>query len=143
VNAIFDRLWEQAMPEGMQPRTCQRARDLVTGLFNCAGKRTITGLLCGSGRQLTDWSAAYRLFSQQRLDPQLLLDASLRQAIEMLPDDGLIVAHLDDTLLRKTGRKIPGPGHSRYLYTRTHTCKPPQDSSCRAVGRLSQLPGRK
>jgi hypothetical protein len=108
VNAIFDRLWEQAMPEGMQPRTCQRARDLVTGLFNCAGKRTITGLLCGSGRQFTDWSAAYRLFSQQRLDPQLLLDASLRQAIDMLPDDGLIVAHLDDTLLRKTGRKIPG-----------------------------------
>lgn len=108
MNAIFDRLWEQAMPEGMQPRTRQRARDLVTGLLNCAGKRTITGLLCGSGRQFNDWSAAYRLFSQQRLDPQRLLDVSLRQTIDMLPDDGLIVAHLDDTLLRKTGRKIPG-----------------------------------
>jgi len=96
------------MPEAMQPRTRQRARDLATGLLNCGGKRTITGMLCGSGRQFTDWSAAYRLFSQQRLDPQRLLDVSLRQAIEMLPDDGLLIAHLDDTLLRKPGRKIPG-----------------------------------
>jgi len=108
VSAIFDRLWEQAMPEGMQPRTRRRARDLVTGLFNCGGKRTITGLLCGAGRQFTDWSAAYRLFSQQRVDPQRLLEVSLRQTIDMLPDNGLLVAHLDDTLLAKTGRKIPG-----------------------------------
>lgn len=108
MNTIFDRLWDQGMPQAMQPRTRQRARDLATGLLNCAGKRTITGLLCGSGRQFTDWSAAYRLFSQQRVDPQRLLDVSLRQTIDMLPDDGLLVAHLDDTLLRKTGRKIPG-----------------------------------
>lgn len=108
MNTIFDRLWDQAMPQSMQPRTRQQARDLATGLLNCSGKRTITGLLCGSGRQFTDWSAAYRLFSQQRLDPQRLLDVSLQQTIGLLPDDGLIVAHLDDTLLRKTGRNIPG-----------------------------------
>lgn len=108
MSAIFDRLWQQAMPDAMQPRTRQRARDLVTGLLNCGGKRTITGLLCGSGRQFTDWSAAYRLFSQQRLDPQRLLDVSLAQTIELLPDDGLVISHLDDTLLRKTGRRIPG-----------------------------------
>ena len=96
------------MPRGMQPKTRQRARDLATGLLNCTGKRTITGMLCGGGRQFSDWSAAYRLFSQQRLDPKRLLDVSLRQTIDMLPDDALIVAHLDDTQLRKTGRNIPG-----------------------------------
>ena len=108
MSVIFDQLWEQAMPQAMQPRTRQRARDLATGLLNCAGKRTIAGLLCGSGRQFADWSAAYRLFSQQRLDPQCLLDVSLQQTVDMLPDDGLLIAHLDDTLLGKTGRKIPG-----------------------------------
>lgn len=108
MSTIFDRLWDQAMPEAMQPRTRRRARDLATGLLNCGGKRTITGMLCGSGRQFTDWSAAYRLFSQQRVEPQRLLDVSLSQAIDMLPDNGLLIAHLDDTLLRKTGRKIPG-----------------------------------
>lgn len=146
MSAIFDRLWEQAMPEAMQPRTRRRARDLATGLLNCGGKRTITGLLCGSGRQFTDWSAAYRLFSQQRVAPQRLLDVSLRQAIDMLPDDGLIVAHLDDTLLRKTGRKIPGtkwrrdplgpPFHTNFIwgqrFVQFSVACPESEGSCRA-----------
>lgn len=108
MSAIFDRLWQQAMPQTMQPRTRQRARDLATGLLNCTGKRTISGLLCGSGRQFADWSAAYRLFSQQRIDPKRLLEVSLEQTIDMLPNDGMVMAHMDDTLLRKTGRTIPG-----------------------------------
>ncbi|MCG2587225.1 transposase [Rhodohalobacter sp. WB101] len=134
------------MPKAMQPRTRRRARDLATGLLNCAGKRTISGLLCGAGRQFADWSAAYRLFSQQRVDPQRLLDVSLRQTIDMLPDDELIVAHLDDTLIRKTGRKIPGtkwrrdplgpPFHTNFIwgqrFVQFSVACPDSEGSCRA-----------
>ena len=134
------------MPPAMQPRTRQRARDLATGLLNCPGKRTITGLLCGSGRQFSDWSAAYRLFSQQRLDPRRLFDVSLQQTIDMLPDDGLLIAHLDDTLLRKTGRMIPGakwrrdplgpPFHTNFIwgqrFVQLSVACPQTSGACRA-----------
>lgn len=146
MSAIFDRLWQQAMPQAMQPRTRQRARDLATGLLNCPGKRTLTGLLCGSGRQFADWSAAYRLFSQQRVDPRQMLDVSLKQTIDMLPDNGLLIAHLDDTLLGKTGRTIPGakwrrdplgpPFHTNFIwgqrFVQLSVACPESEGACRA-----------
>ncbi|AXI99521.1 DDE superfamily endonuclease [Cyclonatronum proteinivorum] len=82
--------------------------DLAYGLVNCGGKRTLTGMLSGSGNQFCDWTAAYRMFSKQRFDPQDLLDVSLRHGVSLAPDNAPVIAHIDDTLLKKTGRKVHG-----------------------------------
>ncbi len=65
-------------------------------------------MLTVTAQQHRDWSAAYRLYSRQRVDPQLLFHA-IRRRIEAAgaPDQPLVVA-LDDSILRKRGRRIPG-----------------------------------
>ena len=68
----------------------------------------MTSLLTTCGLQFQDWSATYRLFSQDRLPlPQIF--SVIRHAIlaELSPQAPFCVA-LDDSLLRKTGIRIPG-----------------------------------
>jgi len=68
----------------------------------------VTGLLSTCGLQFQDWSASYRLFSRQRLDPTRLF-AGVRQALlaDSPASQPLCVA-LDDSLLPKSGTHIPG-----------------------------------
>lgn len=77
------------------------------------GRRTIAGLICAAGRQDDDWSADYRLFARDRWHADDLFAPVVRGALHLLPDDAPLVAALDDTSLRKTGRKIPGVGYRR------------------------------
>jgi hypothetical protein len=77
------------------------------------GRRTITGLLVAGGRQFDDWSAAYRLFSKGRFDLDGLFAVARRTLVERLPEDQPLVAMLDDTLLRKRGRKVAGTSWHR------------------------------
>ena len=60
-----------------------------------------------------DWSSTYRLFSQQRLDPSALFNIVRMEASQELKDQSKIVIHMDDTILKKTGRKIPGTSWRR------------------------------
>lgn len=68
----------------------------------------MTSWLSTCGLQFQDWSAAYRLFSRQRLDTEQLF-AGVRQALlaELPPSAPLCVA-LDDSLLPKRGPHIHG-----------------------------------
>jgi hypothetical protein len=63
--------------------------------------------------QFKDWSGAYRLFERERMDKEALFGAIREAAMEKLPADGPIVAMLDDTLVRKRGRKVAGAGWRR------------------------------
>ncbi len=77
------------------------------------GRHTVTGLLCASGAQFSDWSSAYRLFSRDRVNPQAMLAAVRRGVLaELSPGDPLVVG-LDDTLVRKSGKKTQGSGWKR------------------------------
>jgi hypothetical protein len=68
----------------------------------------VTGLLTTSGSQFQDWSATYRLFSQDRL-PVPAIFSVVRQAIaDQLPAGAPFRAVLDDTLLRRAGLHTPG-----------------------------------
>ena len=60
-----------------------------------------------------DWSSVYRLFSQQRIDPLVLFNIVRKHALQELKEHPRIVAHMDDTILKKTGRKIPGTSWRR------------------------------
>lgn len=60
-----------------------------------------------------DWSSAYRLFSQHRVDISRLFDVVRSGVLQELGDREMIVAHMDDTILKKTGRYIPGAAWRR------------------------------
>ena len=68
----------------------------------------MTALLCTCGRQFQDWTAAYRLFSQQRFDPAAAFTVIRRDLLAQLPSDRPLCVAMDDSLLPKTGTKIPG-----------------------------------
>jgi hypothetical protein len=74
----------------------------------CLGRRTVTGLLTAGGRQLEDWSADYRIFSESRFDCTRIFEVIREGVWEQLPGKAPIVVAMDDTILRKTGPKAYG-----------------------------------
>jgi len=77
------------------------------------GRHTITGIIAAGGGEFDDWSAAYRLFSEERFDLDKLFGALRNEIIAKLSDDAPVVAAMDDTILRKRGTKIPGVSYRR------------------------------
>jgi DDE superfamily endonuclease len=72
------------------------------------GRHTLTGLLTTSGAQFQDWTAAYRLFSQQRLDPCALFAGIRSACLQQLDASAPICLSVDDSLLPKGGPKMAG-----------------------------------
>ena len=91
----------------------QRARNLAFGALTCFGRQTLTGALTASGQQFTDWSAAYRIFSQSRINNGKLFEVTQSEIVKDISSDQVLVAHMDDTLLKKTGKTIPGTAWRR------------------------------
>lgn len=60
-----------------------------------------------------DWSAAYRLFSEPRFDVNRIFDVIRRACLSETPPEEPFVVAMDDSLLRKTGKKTPGVGWRR------------------------------
>jgi len=96
-----------------QHRTWKRAKRLGLSQLACLGRHTVASLICAGGRQADDWSADYRLFARDKWDADDLFVPVVRGTLHMLPDNAPLVTALDDTSLRKTGRKIPGVGYRR------------------------------
>lgn len=83
-------------------------RHLVWSLL-CWTRRTITGVLCTGGQQDQDWTADYQLY--QRVCPDPLFALARSELLRRLaPDQDLLLA-LDDTVVKKTGKKIPGTAY--------------------------------
>lgn len=68
----------------------------------------MTGLLATCGREFQDWSAAYRLFSRRRFPVAAVFSVVRRSVLAELPADVPFCVSVDDTLLPKTGPRIPG-----------------------------------
>lgn len=79
----------------------------------CVGRHTVTNLLATGGRQFVDWSADYRLYSQERIDCNRIFGQIRKELQTLNVREKLLVTALDDTLLRKTGKKIPGVKFAR------------------------------
>ncbi len=87
-------------------------RHLLSQLL-CLGRHTLTGVLGTSGRMFCDWSADYRMYSSQRLDPEKLFAPVRRALTDRLGLADPLVVALDDTRLRKSGRKTHGVKYTR------------------------------
>jgi hypothetical protein len=68
----------------------------------------VTGLLTTSGSQFQDWTASYRLFSQNRLPVEAIFAVVRRALLAQLPPHAPLCAVLDDSLLRRSGLRTPG-----------------------------------
>jgi hypothetical protein len=113
IMEAFEDLFSQCAPAFKQTRTMLRARELAYGVINCVGRHTITGLLSSCGKLFEDWSADYRLFQQDRMNVDHLFDVVRKELIDELAAHQSIYAHMDDTILKKTGKKVEGTAWRR------------------------------
>ena len=109
----FDRLFAETRPAFAQQRTFTRARTLAMSALVGLGRKTVSGMLCASAQQFADWSAAYRVFERQRFDRDALFAPARRAVLEQLAPQEPLAVMMDDTLLRKRGRKVHGTGWRR------------------------------
>jgi hypothetical protein len=70
-------------------------------------------MLCASAQQFADWSAAYRLFEKERFDIDALFAPICREVLKRLQPGDPLVVMMDDTLIKKRGRKVHGARWSR------------------------------
>ncbi len=70
-------------------------------------------MITGCGKQFVDWSASYRIFSQNRIKIGEVFKTIIDTVVQQQSSSEYIVAHMDDTLIRKTGKKIPGTSWKR------------------------------
>lgn len=106
-------MFDQAKPAFFQERTFERARTLAMSSVIGLGRKTVTGMLCTSAQQFTDWSAAYRLFEQQRFNTKALFTPIRREVVARIGPQEPLVVLMDDTLMRKRGKKVHGTGWKR------------------------------
>jgi len=92
-------------PAFAQSRSAERAIQQTLGALLALGRRTLSRSLWALGRQDRDWSADYKLHSRANWNSQDLFQPVLQQAAPLC-DDSLLVVAMDDTRIRKTGRKI-------------------------------------
>ena len=78
----------------------------------CMGRHTMTNLLTTGGHQFVDWSADYRMYSRERIDCDKVFGQVRKEVFNWNGAKPLVTA-LDDSLLRKTGKKIPGVKYAR------------------------------
>lgn len=66
-------------------------------------------MLTASGQQFIDWTAAYRLFYGERMNIEHFFSVIRKELIgQHLSEQSPIYAHMDDTNIRKRGRKVAG-----------------------------------
>jgi len=121
-HSLLERGWRSAFPGA---RSHKRAIEHAIALPCVFGRRTISRTLGALGRWDQDWSADYKMFSRCRWKPERLFDPVIDEYLERYPGRPVIAA-VDDTKLRKTGRKIKGaswhrdplspPFHMNFMY---------------------------
>jgi hypothetical protein len=79
----------------------------------CLGRHTVTGLISTCGQEFDDWTSAYRLFSHHRLPIADIFGVIRNHVLDQLPAHAPLCVAMDDSLLRKSGQRIPGTAWRR------------------------------
>lgn len=111
LDTLLDILqdWSEVFP---QDRTCRRAIAQALGTLAAFGRRTLSRAIWAQGHQHEDWSADYKLHARCRWRVADLFQPILQRALAWCRGRYVAVA-IDDTRLRKTGRKIPTAAYGR------------------------------
>jgi hypothetical protein len=70
-------------------------------------------MLASAGREFEDWSSAYRIFEQERIDIKALFSPVRRAVLDNSPADKPLTIIMDDTLIHKCGHKVSGAAWKR------------------------------
>jgi hypothetical protein len=101
-RVLLETSWGAVFP---QARSHQRAIEHAIALPCVLGRRTISRMLGALGRTASDWSADYKIFSRSLWDVGRLFEPVIDEYLKRYPKGAVKVA-IDDTSLRKIGRKI-------------------------------------
>ncbi|MCH7595426.1 MAG: transposase [Planctomycetes bacterium] len=89
----------------------QTFRVIVAGWLLGGGRRTVTHvLLAGDGLKIKTFSCYHRFFSKARWTIDSMGRVIVSMVLKFIPKDTPIVAAIDDTLNRKTGKRIWAAG---------------------------------
>ncbi len=91
----------------------ERSRRHVLSSLVGLGRHTITGLLRTQNRHQQDWTADYRFYSRERFDAEAMFELIRKDLEGHLKKRQPLVTAMDDSLLRKSGRKIHGVRYQR------------------------------
>ncbi|MGZ3803404.1 MAG: hypothetical protein ACXVB4_04295 [Pseudobdellovibrionaceae bacterium] len=94
--------WYHIFP---QDRTAYRAVMISLSLYLATERKTLSETIRERGLAQNDWSADYRLFSRVNWAVCDVFRPMLKKAMSLV-DDSIIAVGYDDTLMRKTGKKI-------------------------------------
>jgi hypothetical protein len=121
-HSLLDRGWQRAFP---QARSRQRAIEHAIALPCVFGRRTISRTISALGRSDRDWSGDYKMFSRCKWESERLFDPVIDEYLGRYPKMP-VVAAIDDTKIRKTGKKIDSarwqrdplspPFHLNFIY---------------------------
>jgi hypothetical protein len=114
LSTTLQRLLTDATTAACTTSTCARrlyGHMLASLVSPC--RATISNLICLCGRAQLDWTADYRLYAKDRVDPALLFRHALQALHAHVPPEQPLVVAIDDTLVRKTGTKIHGVSWKR------------------------------
>jgi len=112
--SAWEGLWKQCARKASTTGSCtRRLREHLLAHLVCPGRHTVSALITVFGKQFQDWSADYSLYAKDRVHEEAIF-AQVRKEVEALGEAKrpLCVA-LDDTILRKTGKHIPGTAYRR------------------------------
>lgn len=101
--------WSNIFP---QHRSFLRAVSLSLGQYSTLGRKTLSRTITTRGLDQLDWSADYKLFSRSAWSSSSLFEPILNESLKLIENDLIAVAY-DDTLIKKTGRKIKGAAWAR------------------------------
>jgi|WetSurSiteA1Bulk_404760.scaffolds.fasta_scaffold24756_1 hypothetical protein len=109
----MQRLLTLASAATLSCNASQRFHRHILSNLVCLGRHTLSGILCAGGMAEQDWSADYRLYNKNRVTVERLFEVIGTEVLRKGCADQPLVCALDDTLLRKTGKKIPGVKYAR------------------------------
>jgi hypothetical protein len=106
----FERLVNEGWRGVFSPeRVFARVRCLTIGLLVSLRTHLLSNAICAAGRQFQDWTADYRVWSQSPWEGRELFNPILDALPSLLGSaEQPVLAALDDTMAKKTGRRIPG-----------------------------------
>jgi len=90
----------------LQKRTFANAIRLAFCLLLNPSRNTITQSMLYGGLEDEDWSLYYKVFSRSRWDDTELFEPIIQETVAYFPDNYISLA-VDDTKIKKTGKKIP------------------------------------
>ena len=110
----WEALWQQCQHAASSTRSCtRRLREHLLAHLVCPGRHTVSALITVFGKQFRDWTADYSLYARNRVDAEAIF-RQVRKQVEALGDATRpLCLALDDTILRKTGKTIPGAAYRK------------------------------